>query len=112
MENGSLASRLQKLRKMRGLALRELAEAVGVSKNSIYKWEHELAHPSLKNLTVLAELFNVEPVFLAYGVTESRTAHDELIKKVRLLNDSEAALLLSLVNKMLSPRTDLEAIGE
>ena len=51
-------------------------------------------------------------MFLAYGVTESRTPHDELIQMVRLLNDSEAALLLSLVNKMLSPRADLEVVGE
>ena len=112
MANETLASRLKALRKKQGLSLEKVGDSVGVSTNSVYKWEHELAHPSAKNLSVLADFFAVEPVFLAYGVTESRTPHDELIQKVGLLNNSEAALLLSLVNKMLSPRTDLEVVSE
>ena len=112
MPDETLALRLKALRKRQGLSLEKVGDSVGVSTNSVYKWEHELAHPSAKNLSALADFFGVEPVFLAYGVTESRTPHDELIQMVRLLNDSEAALLLSLVNKMLSPRTDLEVVGE
>ena len=112
MDSESLATRLKSLRKRRGLSLQKVGDLIGVSKNSVFKWESEQAQPSVKNLSALAKTFEVEPVFLAYGVVESKTPHDKLIKKISLLDDAEAALLLSLLDKMLGPRKYQDVAGE
>ena len=39
MENETLSVRLKGLRKRRGLSLQKVGDLVGVSKNSVYKWE-------------------------------------------------------------------------
>ena len=40
----TLGEKLQKLRKARGLTQEELAEKVGVSRQSLSKWESEISH--------------------------------------------------------------------
>ena len=112
MDSESLATRLKSLRKSRCLSLQKVGDLIGVSKNSVFKWESEQAQPSVKNLSALAKTFGVEPVFLAYGVVESKTPHDKLIKKISLLDDAEAALLLSLLDKMLGLRKYQDVAGE
>ena len=112
MENETLAVRLKELRKKRGLSLQKVGALVGVSKNSVYKWEGGQAHPSLKNLSALAKAFEVEPIFLAYGVVESKTPHDKLMKKISSLSDAEAALLLPVLEEMLSRSKNQDVIGE
>ena len=108
MYDQKLGDRIKTLREGRGLSLQKVADFVGTSKNSVYKWETGQANPHAKNLAKLADCFGLDPVFLAYGVMEEQTAHDELVKRIGLLNESAAALILSLVEKMLSPRTELE----
>ena len=49
--------RLQRLRKRQGLTQRELANALGVSRNSVNRLENALAAPSVKLLERLADLF-------------------------------------------------------
>ncbi len=112
MENEKLSVRLKGLRKRRGLSLQKVGDLVGVSKNSVYKWESGQAHPNIKNLSALAKTFEVEPIFLAYGVVERKTPHDKLMKKISLLSDVEAALLIPLVEEMLSRTKNQDVIGE
>ena len=112
MENETLSVRLKGLRKRRGLSLQKVGDLVGVSKNSVYKWESGQAHPNIKNLSALAKTFEVEPIFLAYGVVERKTPHDKLMKKISLLSDVEAALLIPLVEEMLSRTKNQDVIGE
>lgn len=112
MDQEGLATRLKKLRKSRGLTLQEIGDLVGVSKNAVYKWESDKSGPSIRNLELLSIALDVQPVFLAYGVTEGKTPHDELVKKIGMLDESEVALLLSLISNMFGPKTDLEAVGD
>tara|TARA_B100000886_G_C20343426_1_gene457614 strand:+ start:298 stop:636 length:339 start_codon:yes stop_codon:yes gene_type:complete len=112
MGNETLAVRLKELRKRRGLSLQKVGDLVGVSKNSVYKWESEQAHPSIKNLSALAKAFEVEAVFLAYGVVERKTPHDKLIKKISSLSDAEVGLLLPVVEEMFSTSTKKDVISE
>jgi DNA-binding XRE family transcriptional regulator len=39
----------------------DLARAVGVSVNTIIKWENEVSRPSDENLNKLKEVFNILP---------------------------------------------------
>lgn len=54
-----LAERIYNLRKRRALSQEELAEALGVSRQTVSKWERGAAVPELDKLRALSELFGV-----------------------------------------------------
>lgn len=54
-----LSERIKEERKKAQLSQEQLADKVGVSRQTIYKWENDQAMPDLKNLKKLAETFNV-----------------------------------------------------
>lgn len=60
----TLGEKLQKLRKARGLTQEELAEKVGVSRQSLSKWESDGALPDTGNIILLADLFGVTTDYL------------------------------------------------
>ena len=56
--------KLVRLRKLKGLTQDEFANAVGVSRQAVYKWELGRCFPSADNLMALAELYEVHPAEL------------------------------------------------
>ena len=52
-------SELQRLRKERGLSQEELGEQLGVSRQTISKWENGSAYPDMLNLMTISEFFGV-----------------------------------------------------
>lgn len=60
----TLGEKLQKLRKARGLTQEELASTVGVSRQSLSKWESDGALPDTANIIILADLFGVTTDYL------------------------------------------------
>lgn len=54
-----LCQRLYGLRKGRGMSQEQLAERIGVSRQTISKWETGQSTPDLEKLTALAECFGV-----------------------------------------------------
>jgi alcohol dehydrogenase YqhD (iron-dependent ADH family) len=60
--------------------------------------------PRAQSLAKVAEFLDVEPAYLAFGVVKHRPTHQKLTEAVNLLNDSEADLVLQVVQKFLSPR--------
>lgn len=54
-----LAEKIAQLRKMRGMSQEALAEKLGVSRQSISKWESAQTVPDLKRVLDMAELFDV-----------------------------------------------------
>lgn len=60
----TLGEKLQKLRKARGWTQEELAAQVGVSRQSLSKWESDGALPETANIIVLADLFGVTTDYL------------------------------------------------
>ena len=65
-----LAERIYSLRKERGLSQERLAEAVGVSRQTVSKWERGAAEPELEKLRALAEVFGVSLDSLAGGAED------------------------------------------
>ena len=51
--------KLSELRKSAGLSQEELATKVGVSRQTVFKWESGLSSPSMDNILVLCRLFSV-----------------------------------------------------
>ena len=60
----TLGEKLQRLRKSRSWTQEELAEKVGVSRQSLSKWESDSALPDTANIIVLADLFGVTTDYL------------------------------------------------
>lgn len=50
--------RIEKLRKEKGWSQEKLAEELGVSRQTIYKWESESANPETDHLRMLVKIFN------------------------------------------------------
>ena len=59
------SERLKELRKESGVSQCFLAEHVGVTQQCISSWEKDKIEPTLSNLVLLAEVFNVSIDYLA-----------------------------------------------
>ena len=55
----TIADRIQSLRKSKGMSQEELADAVGVSRQAVSKWESEQATPDLDKVVIMSEIFDV-----------------------------------------------------
>lgn len=55
----ALNEKLQELRKESNLSQEKVAELVGVSRQSVSKWEIGLSKPDTENLIHLVEIYNV-----------------------------------------------------
>ncbi len=60
----SLGEKIRELRKLNGMSQEYLAEMMEVSRQSISKWENDLAEPSSEKLFKLADVLNVSVVEL------------------------------------------------
>ena len=55
---------LKVLRNKKNISQEELAELVGVSRQSVSKWETSLAYPEMKHLLKLCDIFHCQVVDL------------------------------------------------
>lgn len=62
-----LADRISELRRARGMSQDDLAELMGVSRQSISKWESEQSMPDSYNIVTLSEIFGVTTDYLLKG---------------------------------------------
>lgn len=67
----SLGTNIYRLRTGRNLSQGDLAEALGVSRQSISKWETDSAVPDLDKLLALSDLFGVSLDTLVRGASDS-----------------------------------------
>ncbi|MBE6871761.1 MAG: helix-turn-helix transcriptional regulator [Ruminococcaceae bacterium] len=85
-----LCERIYELRRKSGLSQEQLAERVGVSRQSISKWESGVSTPELDKLIALSECFGVTLDELvtakeSANVTEKEKKKDETEKSVNSL---------------------------
>ena len=64
----SLGEALREYRQSSGMTQEYVAEALGVSRQAVSKWETGAAEPSTSNLLALAKLYGVDPGDLLRGV--------------------------------------------
>ncbi|MCM1114125.1 MAG: helix-turn-helix transcriptional regulator [Clostridium sp.] len=87
------ANRLQQLRKMNGYSQEVLAEKLGISRQSISKWERAESSPEIDNLMALAKI---------YGITVDElldTSDDKVIVKDNKKEKDFKGKLKSLLSK-------------
>ena len=107
--------RLKKLRQESGLKQIELAEKIGVSKNTVSVWERGLQIPEQKALRKLSDFFGVSVAYIA-GHSYQRNGEEiiddtavwleqddyleNMFEKVLRLSDDSRLIIREAVNKL------------
>lgn len=63
-----VADRIQNLRKIKGISQEQLAEAIGVSRQAVSKWESEQSTPDLEKIVLMSNFFDVTTDYLLKGI--------------------------------------------
>jgi transcriptional regulator with XRE-family HTH domain len=64
----NIADRIQSLRKQKGMSQIELADAIGVSRQAVSKWESEQTIPDLDKIVAMSEIFGTTTDYLLKGI--------------------------------------------
>ena len=72
----SVGNRLRTLRQKTKRTLKEQSELFGVSLNSVYRWEHDLAAPKKSLLRKMADFYDVPYEWLLHGSVAEETLED------------------------------------
>ena len=109
-------NRLLLLRQRNGLTQEELGKIIGVTKHSIYNWEHNLEIIPLKHLNTYANYFNVSMDYIL-NLTNDKTTNIEnkiLDKRIIGINIREIRKQNNLTQRKLSEilKTDHSTIGK
>ncbi len=63
----SISDKILKLRKDKGLSQEAFAEALGVSRQSVSKWESGAAFPDTDKIIAISELYGVSTDYILKG---------------------------------------------
>ncbi|MDE6739841.1 MAG: helix-turn-helix domain-containing protein, partial [Lachnospiraceae bacterium] len=84
----NLSKKIYEMRKAHGLSQEQLAEKLGVSRQSVSKWESGESIPELERLVEISKVFNVTTDYL---LKESEV--DELTIRTEMLERQQQSLL-------------------
>ncbi|MBE6157198.1 MAG: helix-turn-helix transcriptional regulator [Firmicutes bacterium] len=76
---------LQKLRKERNISQEQLAEQIGVTRQSVSKWESNMSYPEMDKLIAICKIFNCDlDVLVNKDISEEKSKKDasSIIKNV------------------------------
>ena len=75
----SVGTRIKEIRESKGLTATELADKVGVAKQTVWKWERDITkRPPLTTIQIVAEALDVNPAYLA-GWSNSMERTEDLL---------------------------------
>ena len=90
---------LRNLRKSKNMSQETIAEKVGVSRQSISKWENGEAYPEMKNILTLCDIFKCKINDLVHeDMTDIGSLDEEIIMKVVKFNEKKQTQVKSLSN--------------
>ncbi len=94
----NITKRIIELRKKTGLSQEEFGEKLGLSRQSISKWETGEALPDVDNLILLSQKYNVSIDYILLGKEHSSTQinRQEKYKRKRLQSYAPLVWLLAL----------------
>lgn len=92
--NIEIANRLLQLRKEHGFSQEDLAAKIGISRQSVSKWERAEASPDTDNLIALARLYGVslDELLLSESGSEEAGGEKEDDRREEPINDAESPL--------------------
>lgn len=98
----TVGQRIALKRKELGLSQEALGEQLGVSRQSIYKWESDTVLPEVEKLIALSRLFSV-PVGWLLGVEDAAPETSEAAPE---LTDAQLAMVKEIVEQYLAAREE------
>lgn len=90
---------LKQLRKKSKLTLQEVADTLGVTKSTVFKWESRNTNLKGKHLFNIASLYNVSPDSLISTTSESKGLHTLPYKLVPLIYPQKGVYLLDVLHE-------------
>ena len=93
---------LKNLRKSRNISQEELGEKVGVSRQSVSKWENSEAYPEMTNILILCKIFNCKINDLLSEKIEDFDSFDEEVKMNVVKFEKEKQNKMKTLTKILS----------
>ncbi len=96
----TVGQRIAQKRKELGLSQEALGEQLGVSRQSIYKWESDTVLPEVEKLIALSRLFSVSVGWLL-GEEDAETGEEGLAPE---LTDTQLAMVKEIVDQYLTAR--------
>jgi transcriptional regulator with XRE-family HTH domain len=110
-----IAKNLRDLRSKSGLSLRELAEAIGISHNTLATYERNGVVPTVNYAVKICEFFKVPVEYLLYGKKILTDFNDaellKLFKEIDSYEDSDkkvAKIILKKLVKNIQERKKIE----
>ena len=100
----TIADRIQSLRKSKGMSQEELADAVGVSRQAVSKWESEQATPDLDKVVIMSDIFEVTTDYLLKGIEPVKTDDHKTMADVidqKILTEKNGKRIKTLVKYVL-----------
>ena len=95
-------SNLKELRKIKKISQEDLAEKVGVSRQSVSKWETGDAYPEMNNILMLCKIFNCKINDLLSNNLEDFESFDEEVKMNLVKFEKEKQNKMKTLTKILS----------
>ncbi len=97
----TIGVKIQNLRKQRGLSQEQLAEAVGVSRQAVSKWEAEQSVPDIDKIILICDYFGVTTDYILrneeMSCTETvQSKNKNEVKEEDTDNKKKSALLLAV----------------
>ena len=93
---------LRSLRKLKKLSQEDLSEKVGVSRQSVSKWENGEAYPEMNNILMLCRIFNCKINDLLSEKIEDFNSFDEEVKMSIVKFEKEKQNKMKTLTKILS----------
>jgi transcriptional regulator with XRE-family HTH domain len=75
----NIADRIQSLRKSKGISQEELADAIGVSRQAVSKWESEQSIPEIDKVIIMSDFFEVTTDYILKGIETGRQANTKAL---------------------------------
>ena len=100
----SIGERILKLRKQKNISQVQLANALGISRQAISKWENDLSAPDMINLIRLADLLATDTEYLATGVHSKQKAQPSIVTVIQRVDN--------IVEKVVEKPVEVEKIVE
>ena len=92
----NISDRIQALRKAKGMSQEQLADAIGVSRQAVSKWESEQATPDLEKVVIMSDLFEVTTDYILKGIEpveekDHKTMADVIDQKILTEDNGQRA---------------------
>jgi transcriptional regulator with XRE-family HTH domain len=75
----NIADRIQNLRKSKGISQEELADKIGVSRQSVSKWESEQSVPDIDKIIIMSDFFEVTTDYILKGIENKKQGNEKIV---------------------------------